>query len=128
MSVGTRLKQLRIERGLTQTDLGKILGMTKGAIQKYECGQIRNFKADTIKTLCEFFHMSPIFFIYDELPPHTNDVKDATLSYFGETYGGLVLSIETLTDEGQRKVIDYCQDLMLIPKYRKEGLNNDWEI
>jgi transcriptional regulator with XRE-family HTH domain len=36
--IGNRLRQLRIDRGLTQSALGKALGITFQQIQKYEMG------------------------------------------------------------------------------------------
>lgn len=53
---------------MTQEELGEVLGITKGAVQKYESGQIRNLKADTIKKFCELFGSPPVFFIFDDVP------------------------------------------------------------
>ena len=118
MTVGKRLKQLRTERGLTQTDIANLLGMTKGAIQKYECGQIRNFKADTIRTLAEFFDVSPISFIYDEMPNKNEDIHSLLSAYFGGWYIDFMMNFTTLNEEAQRKVLVYCEDLCQIKKYR----------
>ena len=118
MTVGKRLKQLRTERGLTQTDIGIMLGMTKGAIQKYECGQIRNFKADTIKVLCEYFHVPPAYFIYNEIPNHSKDIHSLLSEYFGGWYLDFMTTFTSLNEEGQRKVIAYCEDLATTTKYR----------
>lgn len=51
MTVGERLRTLWISFGLSQAELGRIVGVTKAAIQKYESGQIKNFKIDTISGL-----------------------------------------------------------------------------
>jgi SOS-response transcriptional repressor LexA len=37
-NLGQRIKQLRIERGLTQTELGQLLGVASGNISRYESG------------------------------------------------------------------------------------------
>lgn len=121
MTVGKRLKQLRTERGLTQTDIANLLGMTKGAIQKYESGQIRNFKADTIKILSEYFKVSPIHFIYDALPNHSKDINELLSEYFGGWYLDFMSTFTSLNEDGQRKVIAYCEDLSSIQKYRIRG-------
>lgn len=39
--VGKRLKNLRIMRGMTQTDVGKALGISFQQVQKYELGRNR---------------------------------------------------------------------------------------
>ncbi len=38
MSIGSRLKDARLARGLTQEGLAKLVGVTKGAIGNYETG------------------------------------------------------------------------------------------
>lgn len=38
MSIGSRLKEARLRRGLTQEDLARAIGVTKGAIGNYETG------------------------------------------------------------------------------------------
>ena len=36
MSIGSRIKELRIKRGITQEELAQQIGVTKGAIGNYE--------------------------------------------------------------------------------------------
>ena len=54
-SIGGRIKQLRLSHNLTQEQLGKILGVNKSAVQKYEAGDVKNLKRETIKRLCNQF-------------------------------------------------------------------------
>ncbi len=41
MPIGDEIKRLRIERGLTQKQLGDLCGMADSAIRKYESGKIK---------------------------------------------------------------------------------------
>ena len=59
MTVGQRLKRLRMKKRLTQEELGDMLGITKGAIQKYESGKIKNFKVETVRKLSTIFELPP---------------------------------------------------------------------
>ncbi len=61
MTLAERLKQLRKEKGLTQEQLGKVIGVQKQAIWKYENGNVTNMKSSTIKTLAEYFNVSPSY-------------------------------------------------------------------
>ena len=45
MEVGKRIRALRTARGLTQEELGKLLGVKKAAVQKYENGSVENLNA-----------------------------------------------------------------------------------
>ena len=65
MSVGSTIKKLRLEKGMTQEELGKLLGVKKAAVQKYESGQVQNLKQDTIRKLCDVFGKNPAVFIFD---------------------------------------------------------------
>lgn len=47
MIVGKRLREARINKGLTQSQLGEILGVTKGAVSLYESEQ-RSPKSENI--------------------------------------------------------------------------------
>ncbi len=62
---GNQIKRLRTERGMTQEELGELLGVKKAAVQKWESGAVRNLKRDTIKKLSEIFGVSPLLFIGD---------------------------------------------------------------
>ena len=49
-----RLKELRKEKGLTQTDLAELLEVTKLTIHNWENG-VFSIKSDRLKMLCEIF-------------------------------------------------------------------------
>jgi len=53
---GQRLKELRIEKGITQEDLGKVLGVTKGTISRYENG-VSSPGVSEVKLLSEHFNV-----------------------------------------------------------------------
>lgn len=59
MNTGYKIKELRIKKGLTQQELGDLLGIQKAAVNKYETGRVINLKRSTIKKLCEIFDVTP---------------------------------------------------------------------
>ena len=63
--LGIKIKKARKAKGLTQDDLGNMLGLKKSAIAKYECGRVVNLKQETIKKLCEVLDLSPDDLILD---------------------------------------------------------------
>ena len=44
-----RIKEKRLELGLTQEELGKMIGTQRAAVNKYESGLVENMKRSTIK-------------------------------------------------------------------------------
>lgn len=61
MTIGERIKQLRIEKEITQTELADIIGTTKQNIYKYENGIITNIPSDKIEAISRYFQISPAF-------------------------------------------------------------------
>lgn len=59
MNTGDRIKECRIKLGLTQEDLGELVGVSKSTISKYESGKIENLKVETINKLIELFKVTP---------------------------------------------------------------------
>jgi transcriptional regulator with XRE-family HTH domain len=55
--LGNRLRELRIEKGLTQEELGELINLTKANISKYESGKLEP-NIDTINYLSNFFDVS----------------------------------------------------------------------
>lgn len=105
MSIGERLKRLRIEKGLTQEKVGNILGITKGAVQKYESGQITNFRADTIKQLCDLCGIAPAYFVYDHVEEeysssNSKELRNMLIAHFGQRFINFLDVLNMLNEEG----------------------------
>lgn len=63
MKTGELIRKLRTEKGLTQEQLGEMLGVQKSAIAKYENGRVENIKRTTLNKLATIFDISPLAFI-----------------------------------------------------------------
>ena len=61
MGIGSKIKKIREEKGLTQTELAERIGTTKQNIYKYENGIITNIPSDKIELLAKVFEVSPAF-------------------------------------------------------------------
>src|SRR5690606_21800626 len=59
--MGRRIRELRLEKGLSQEELGRIVGVRRAAVNKWETGQVKNLRRDTIETLSRFFDVSPSY-------------------------------------------------------------------
>lgn len=53
MDIGKRIKDARLAKGLTQEELGNIVGLQKSAIAKYENGRVVNIKRSTLQKLAQ---------------------------------------------------------------------------
>lgn len=70
MTTGERIRQLRIEKDMTQEMLGEKIGVKKAAIYKYENGLVVNLKRDIIEKLANVLEVSPSYLM------GLDDIKD----------------------------------------------------
>lgn len=120
-TVGERIRRLRTEKNLTQEDLGKILGVTKSAVQKYENGTIVNFKSDVIQKMSEYFGVAPAYFIFEEFPEYSSSkISGLLVAHYGSWFEDFLVNINKLNTDGKQKLYAYCEDLALIDKYKQD--------
>ncbi len=68
MDIGTRIKEARIAKGMTQEELGKIVGVQKSAIAKYEKGRVVNIKRSTLQKIASALNINPTNLMFEESP------------------------------------------------------------
>lgn len=93
---GDVIKRKRKEKGLTQEELGKLLGVNKGAVSKWEAGRVQNIKRSKLLQLAKILDVSPNELLddYEEKP------KAVTIPVLGTIPAGV--PIEEIED-----IIDY---------------------
>ncbi len=82
--MGERLKELRLQKGLTQEEVGKIIGVQKAAIQKYEKGDIKNMKTDAARKLAKFYNVTPAYIMGIDEVEAKGSKEDKQLSEYLE--------------------------------------------
>lgn len=110
MTTGEVIKQLRQNHRLTQEDLGRILGVKKSAIQKYENGGIYNLKINVIRKICLHFKIHPGLIIF----PERFQIRDVDI-----TMTSIYAAASKLNVEGRKRLSGYIKDLLLIEQYRE---------
>ena len=59
MNIGEKIKTARIAKGMTQKELGDLIGVQKSAVAKYENGRVVNIKRSTLKKISEILGLRP---------------------------------------------------------------------
>lgn len=90
--IGERIRALRKENKLTQTELGDLIGVTKSTVAKYEHGIVRNLKRESIQILADHFNVSPAYFFGGD-------------RNINKTKPELIKIIDTLTVEQQEALL-----------------------
>ncbi len=66
------VKHRRSELNITLEDVGKIVGVSKATVQRWESGAIKNIRRDKIEKLAKALQISPAYLMdWEEIPPDT---------------------------------------------------------
>jgi len=113
MEMGERIKRLRIERGMTQEELGRAVGLQRAAINKYEKGIVENIKRTTIIKLAEVLRTTPSYLVGYE-----DDEEVSELTAIQEE---LMEKIFELTPDNQRTLIGIVETLLTAQTRKDEN-------
>ena len=109
MDIGQKIKEARLAKGLTQEELGKIVGLQKSAIAKYENGRVVNIKRSTLQKLANALDLRG-----SDLIIESNAKEAAELSAKVLLDGDLMDVLEqyyTLTEEKKKMVRDLIRSI-----------------
>lgn len=119
-NIGETIRTLRLERGLTQKQLGDILGVTKATVNKYENGAILNLKSKTITMLAKVFNIHPISLLgWDET--HDSKLLALEIRLIEHSHSQFKIQlariISGVNPEGLEKILDYAECVANMEEY-----------
>lgn len=87
MEMNEKIKNRREELGLTLQDVGDYLGVTKATVQRYESGEIKNIKLESIEKLAKILKISPAYLMgWGEAPKKENQLETLAAHFEGEEF------------------------------------------
>ena len=109
MEIGKLIKDARISKGLTQEELGNLVGVQKSAIAKYENGRVVNIKRSTLHKLAQALDLKGSDLIIGTNPKEAAELSAKVLmdSDLRET----VELYSALTDDKKKIVKDLLRSL-----------------
>jgi transcriptional regulator with XRE-family HTH domain len=109
LEIGQKIKKARLERGLTQQELGAIVGVQKSAIAKYESGRVVNIKRSTLQKIAKALNLRPSELIFNESPKVAADLHVRIITDFELMEA--IKDYYLLSEEKQRMVRDLIRNL-----------------
>lgn len=101
MSIGTRMKERRLQLNKTLEEVGSVVGVSKATIQRYEKGAITNIPSDKIEKIAKALSTTPAFLMGWE--DKSNRLKGVRIPILGRVVSGIPL--EAITDiEGYEEI------------------------
>lgn len=108
MNIGDRIKLRRNQLDKTLEEVGKMVGVTRATIQRYENGNIQNIPSDKIELLAKALKTTPAYLMGWE---YEETIKQSAQEQ------KIIESFNKLNSEGKEKAITYTQDLVDSGKY-----------
>lgn len=78
MNIGDKIRIARQRKGMTQEQLGEILGVQRSAIAKYENGRVVNIKRSMLKKISDVLDINPSELIIE--PSEYTQQKNDTIA------------------------------------------------
>lgn len=80
MTIGERIKNKRLQKGLTLENLAKMIGTSRQNVQRYEAGIINNIPSDKIEALAKALNVSAAYLMgWEDSIPNGFDALPQTI-------------------------------------------------
>ena len=109
MEIGQKIKKARLEKGMTQQELGDMVGVQKSAIAKYENGRVVNIKRSTLQKITKALDIRPSELLFNESPKEAADLHVKIITDF--ELMGAIKDYYLLSEENQRMVRELIRSL-----------------
>ena len=109
MEIGKKIREARIAKGMTQEELGKIVGLQKSAIAKYENGRVVNIKRSTLQKLAIALDLRGSDLIIENEPIESMELSEKILH--DKELMSAIEKYYTLTAEKQKLIRDLIRTI-----------------
>ncbi len=118
MTVGERIKKIRENLNISQTDLAKGVNISKQTLYKYETNVVTNIPSNVIEKIANILAVSPAVLMGWE----TNNTTASNLVYKLPTQIQILIDkAEYLNENGLNELIKYTNYLLSQSEYQKNN-------
>ena len=103
MSIGQRIKTMRIQQGLSVDDLAYKLGKNRTTVYRYETGDIENLPLGILDSLADALNTTPAYL----MGWTTDNTEVQRVNQWNEEF-----SAELFSDEEYKKIVEYGKFLI----------------
>lgn len=109
MDIGKKIRDARLAKGLTQGELGDLVGLQKSAIAKYENGRVVNIKRSTLQKLAKALDLRGSDLIIESEPKEYAELSAKVL--LDEELMNSIELYYTLSTEKQKMIRDLIRSM-----------------
>jgi repressor LexA len=119
MNIGQRIKLRRKKLGISADELACKLKLSRSTIFRYEKGDIEKLPVDILEPISKILNVSPSYLM------GWDDIKDSQKTELKIEEKKIIDNFRLLNEKGQKKTLDYIQDLLIGDIYKKNTKNNE---
>jgi transcriptional regulator with XRE-family HTH domain len=112
MDIGDKIKSRRNELGFTLKEVADKLGVRDATVQRYESGNIKNLKQETISKLAEILNVKP-----EWLMGWTDSIPDFSKTKRSTAEETLLSDFHKLNQKGQEAALSAIKGFTCLPEY-----------
>lgn len=116
MTIGERIKQRRMELGLSVDEVAEKLGKNRATIYRYESNEIENLPVGTLEPLAKILETTPAQLMgwdYEEQDENYRRIFARNLNRFLKINGKNQADIATLLNISQAAVSNWCKGIKM---------------
>ena len=120
-SVGSKIRELRKDRGMSLDDLARKIGTNRSTVMRYESGRIDPIPALRLVALAQALSTT-VAYLTDDNVGYVSGINDVEYRAHGidiERYGQLENILNRLSADGIEKLYAYAEDLLASGKYNR---------
>lgn len=125
MTMGERIRDLRIQHNMSMEELGSKIGVGKTAIFKYEKGEVENLPRSTIEKMSTIFGVSPSYLMcFDEWDQNSEQLSDEVVlieriqAKWGKGMVEIMHNYYELNEEGRSTLLNISESLSMLDKFK----------
>ena len=109
MEIGEKIRAARIAKNLTQEELGKLIGLQKSAIAKYENGRVVNIKRSTLQKLAKALDLRGSDLVIESNPQEAAELSARVL--LDDELMSAIEQYYTLSTDKQKMIRDLISSM-----------------
>ena len=109
MEIGEKIRAARIAKNLTQEEIGKLIGLQKSAIAKYENGRVVNIKRSTLQKLAKALDLRGSDLVIESNPQEAAELSARVL--LDDELMSAIEQYYTLSTEKQKMIRDLISSM-----------------
>lgn len=102
-----RIKDMRIKHGYTLAYVAELLGIKEATMQRYESGEIKNIKHETISKLAEIYNCSPAYLMGWEKSKSIKNLLAENIKKYRNSMGVSQATVSEYTKIPEKTIDDF---------------------